>query len=130
MSGACFEGSYRYKKGAVAALKSECNDAELIRIAKGLQEVQRKHFYKLSATCTHRGYYSHSGCMDVEVEHCEDPYRDIGEAEQEIRGLLRDFADWIYKQLNAEYDYQRSDEAVEEMLTNNPYEFYENGARV
>ena len=125
--GACFEGSYRYKKGAVDALKSECNDEDLIRIAYGLQEVQRKHFYKLYATCTHRGHYNHSGCMDVEVEHCDDQYRDIGEAEEEIRDLLRDFANWIYDQLEREYDYQCSDDCVAENIVANEHEFYENG---
>ena len=140
--GACFEGSYRYKKGAVEAIKKETGfgfkgsdgvvgkgDAELTRIAKGLQEVQRKHFYKLSATCTHRGHYTHSGCMDVDVEHY-DGWRDLKGDDEQVRQLLRDFADWIYRQLEAEYDYQCSDEAVEEILLNNPYEFYENGERV
>lgn len=128
--GACFEGTYRYKKGAVAAIKAETNDVELIRIAKDLQAVQRKHFYKLRATCKHTGHYSHSGCMSVDVEHSEDQYRDLGDAEDDVRQLMRDFADWIYECLEAEYDYQTSDENVEETIVANAYEFYQSGERV
>lgn len=125
--GACFEGMYRYKKGAVKAVKDETDDAELIRIAQGLQDVQRRYFYKLRAECRHRGHYSHSGCMDVEVGHADDLSRDLSGAEADIRQLMRDFADWIYKQLEAEHDYLMSDEQVDDSLTANGYEFIEDG---
>ena len=128
--GACFEGSYRYKKGAVAAIKAECNDKELIRIATELQAIQRKNFYRLYAVCKHSGMYSHSYSMSVDVEDSENRYRDLGDAEGEIRQLMRDFADWIYDRLSDEYDYQTSDEAVEGMILANEYEFYQSGERV
>lgn len=128
--GACFEGSYRYKKGAVAAIKAECNDKELIRIATELQAIQRKNFYRLYATCKHTGAYYHSCSMSVDVEDSENQYRDLGDAEGEVRQLMRDFADWIYERLNDEYDYQTSDEAVEESILANEYEFYQSGERV
>ena len=128
--GACFEGRYRYKKGALAKIHAEApKDVELQRIAKGLQDVQRRHFYRLEALCEHRGHYCHSGCMAVEVRHEEDRYRDIGDAEDDVTQLLRDFADWIYKQLEAEHDYRTSDEQVIEAIEAIPYEFYENGSR-
>ena len=127
--GACYEGNYEYKAGALKAVKAYApQDAELHRIVKGLQDVQRKSFYRLIASCKHRGYYYHSGCMQVEVRHCEDEYRDISDAEGEVTQLLRDFADWIYKRLEEEYDYQTSDEAIEESCELNGYEFYEDGS--
>lgn len=126
--GACFEGSYRYQKGAVQAIKSECCDGELIRIAKGLQDVQRRHFYKLHAVTKHRGHYYHSGCMQVEVHHNDDEWGNVGDAEEEITQLLRDFADWIYERLEDAYEYRMSDEAVDEALIVNEYEFTEDGA--
>lgn len=141
--GACFEGSYIYKKGAVKAIAEETGfgykhpdgsigkgDEELICIAQALQDVQRKYFYKLRATMKHRGHYCHFGCMDVDVYHYDDQYRDIGDAEDEIRQLMRDFADWIYECLNDEYDYQTSDEAIEESIRANEYEFDEDGDRI
>lgn len=128
--GACFKGTYRYAKGATKKIREYApQDKELHRIADELQAVQRKHFYHLIASMNHRGHYCHSGCMSVDVEHNEDRYRDIGDAEDDIRQLMRDFADWIYERLSDEYDYQTSDEAVEEAIRANEYEFDENGDR-
>ena len=140
--GACWEGSYKYRKGALKAVQSEApagyknpaggwvecqGNKELHRIANALQEVQRKHFYKLVATSTQSGRYSHSGCMSVEVEHDDDRYRGIGDAEGEITTLLRDFADWIYNRLEEEHDWLRSDEQVDENIVANEYMFTEDG---
>lgn len=127
--GACFEGSYSYVKGAVKAIKAYApKDEELHRIAKALQEIQRRNFYKLEATCKHCGHYYHSGCMDVSVSHVDDMYRTItDDAEEEVTQLMRDFADWIYGQLEKEYEYQNSDEVVEENIIANEYEFDEEG---
>jgi hypothetical protein len=142
--GACWEGRYRYKKGALKALKAEApasyknpatgylvevpSNQELHRIAKALQEVQRRHFYKLVATSVHSGRYNHSGCMSVDVEHDEERYRDVGGAEEEVTTLLRDFADWIYNRLEEEHDWLTSDEQVEESLAANDYTFDVDGA--
>lgn len=129
--GACFEGNYVYAKGAAKKIREYApQDAELHRIADALQEVQRRHFYRLVAGMAHRGHYHHSGCMDVSVEDSEDRWRDIGDAEDDIRQLMRDFADWIYSQLEKEYEYQTSDEAVEEAIRANEYEFDEDGERI
>ena len=129
--GACFEGSYRYAKGAAKRVREEYpEDKELHRIADELQTIQRRNFYKLCARMTHSGRYSHSGCMDVSVWHYDDQYRDIGDAEDDIAQLMRDFADWIYGQLEKEYEYQCSDNVVEESIIANEYEFDEYGDRV
>lgn len=126
--GACFECSYKYKKGAPKAVKAYApEDKELLRIAKALQEAQRKQFYKLTASGKHRGHYYHSGCMIVDVEHSEDRYRDIGDSEDTITECLRDFADWIYKQLEKAYDWENSDENVDESIRANEYQFDEDG---
>lgn len=142
--GACFEGSYAYAKGALAELKkerpasythdgttTECKrNKELHEIARKLQDIQRKHFYKLEADCKHRGHYSHSGCMDVDVSHSDDISRDIGDAETDIRDTLRLFADWIYSTLEDEHDFIQSDEQVDEAMEANGYEFDEDGVRI
>lgn len=128
--GACFEGSYHYRKGASKTIRKEApGDKELHRIADELQDIQRRNFYNLGARATHRGHYSHSGCMIVEVWHDDDPYRDIGDAEDVVTQCLRDFADWIYEKLENEYEYQCSDNVVEESIIANEYEFYDDGRR-
>jgi hypothetical protein len=143
--GACFEGSYRYRKGALKALQSaapaghkdeatglwveqEANK-ELHDIARVLQQVQRPFLYKLEATVKQSGHYQHSGCTHIEVTHAESMYRDIGDAEDGIKQALRDFMDWIYRRLEAEYDSLNSDEAVEESIEANECEFLESGTR-
>lgn len=129
--GASFVGTYQYKKGALKAVKAYCGDAEVHRIVKGLQDVQRRHFYKLTARMGrghNSNFYSHSNTMSVDVSHYDGEYRDIGDAEEEVTQLMRDFADWIYSWLEAEYEYQSSDQAVAEACESNGYEFYEDGS--
>ena len=123
-SGSSFCGTYGYAKGAVAKIKEYApQDKELHRIAQGLQDVQRRHFYRLIADITSvRDYY-----IRVEVEDSENRYRDIGDAEDDVRGLMNDFNDWMFKCLQDEYEYLTSDEAVEESIIANEYEFDEDG---
>lgn len=133
--GACFEGSYQYKPGALKSLRAHIGnqskgDKELLRIARALQDVQRRNFYRLRASMKHRGQYYHSGCMAVSVSDCENEYRDLGDDESEVTQLMRDFADWIYGQLETAYDWENSDDNVAETIECNGYEFTEEGERV
>lgn len=128
--GACFEASYAYVKSAAKKIREYApEDKVLHQIADDLQAIQRRNFYRLTASTKHRGYYNHSGCMAVTVEDREDRYRDIGDAEEGITACLRSFADWIYDTLKSEYEYQTSDEAVDEAIEANEYEFTEDGER-
>ena len=128
--GACFEGRYQYKKGALAAVKAYApQDTDLHGIVKALQDAQRKAFYKLGANTAHRGHYYHSGCMSVDVCNLDDRWRDIGTLEDDVRDALRWFADWIYKQLEEAYNFKTSDEIVDEHLAANGYTFTEDGKR-
>lgn len=143
--GACFEGTYRYRKGALKALQSAApaghkdeetgqwvehpGNMELHRICRELQEIQRPFLYKLVATVKQSGHYLHSGCTHIEVEHAEDHYRNIRDAEDGIKQALRDFMDWIYSCLEADYTALNSDEAIEEEIVTNECEFREDGTR-
>lgn len=49
------------------------------------------------------------------------------EAEEGITQALRDFADWIYDSLRNEYEYQMSDECVDENIKCNEFDFDVNG---
>lgn len=139
--GACFEGTYCYKKGWRKALEdyapsrnkidgewvpSESN-AELHQIGSALQEVQRRYMYQLEATVRHYGHYYHSGCTSIDVTHTESMYRDIGGAEDDVKTQLRLFMDWIYDQLEKEHDYLQADEQIAESIRSNEHEFREDG---
>ena len=125
-AGASFTGGYRYAKGGVKAVMEYApQDKELHRIAKELQEVQRKYFYKLYATITQSGTYCHEWTMRFEIYSCDNNYTEIEEAG--LKEALRDFARWIYKRLEEQYEYETSEEAVLEACEANGYEFDSKG---
>jgi hypothetical protein len=127
--GASFEASYAYKRGSVAAVKAYApKDTELHRIALELQNAQKRYLYKLNARVSQSGRYAHSHTMQFDIEHDADSYRDLAtETVDAIEQAFRDFADWIYRQLETEYEYQNSNESVDETIRANEYEFSENG---
>lgn len=133
--GACFEGSYRYAKGWRKALRSHVGGdslKELEEIGEALQQAQKAVFYGATASTWQSGHYMHSGCMTVSVDVEEHPrggyWDDTSAVEEGITDALRLLADWIYSQLEREYDYLNSDDAVEESIEANDYEFDVNGA--
>lgn len=141
--GACFEGTWRASDVKVDKLKEYApQDKELHRIVNGLAELAKEYpdgYFKVK----HRGHYSHSGCTSFDVElPCEQEeeleydspeYKalqvKLGEDEDTLIELARDFMDWIYRTLEKEWDYQNSAEQVDEMIRANEYEFLEDGAR-
>lgn len=127
--GACFTGAYSYKKGAVNAVKEYApTDETLHDIARDLQLVQKKHFYGLSASVSHRGHYQHENCTDISVDYDAPNYQGMSEdAEDAICEALRDFMRWIYHRLETEYDWLTSDDQVKEAIAANEYEFTEEG---
>ena len=127
--GACFEGIMRYNKGCAKLVKAYTNDAELNRIAKAWQDLQRRNFYALRASVKHRGHYQHEMCTEFD---CGDTRHNYGwlqnpEAEDDTKEIARDFMRWIYKRLESEYEYSVSDEVVAENIIANGYEFTEDG---
>lgn len=125
--GACFEGSYSYRKGAVKAIKEYApQDEVLARIATELQDVQRRNFYRLQASITHHGRYFDT---TIEVEDSNDTYRDLHGDEETVADCLRDIMHWIYRSLEKEYEYQNSSEVIDENIRANEYEFDEEGRR-
>jgi hypothetical protein len=117
--GACFEGTIRPAKGIVAAVKAYApQDTELHAIATEIAELQRIAFYTASATVTQSGHYHHERSMSVEVDY------ERGKADEDAwKDWCSDFALWIYKRLESEYEFLTSDEAVAESLRANEVEF-------
>jgi hypothetical protein len=122
--GACFEGSYRYVYGAYAAIKAETNDRELMRIAQELAIIQITRRLQalgdFKASVSSSGRYSHPGAIGVTLELDDDSTEglepDLIGLENDVTQLMCDFANWIYKNLEAEHDYLTSDEHVDERL--------------
>jgi tRNA A37 threonylcarbamoyladenosine dehydratase len=91
-------------------------------IADTLADVQRRNFYRLTASVSHSGHYYHEHCTRIEVADC------AADDEDTIAEALRDLMRWIYKSLEAEHDYLMSDECVDETIRANEYVFDENGS--
>lgn len=128
--GASFDGTYVYKAGGLKAVKAHApKDETLHRIVQRLQDVQRRYFYGIGARIKQSGMYCHELTMEIDVT-CRDDRKLQDEDEEEIIDCLRDFARWIYRQLEQEYEYQNSDEVVDETIIINEYEFDEDGKRV
>ena len=126
--GACFEGSYSYKKGSVKAVKDYApQDETLHQIALDLQHAQAANFYRVTASIKHRGHYYHSGCMSVDLENSGDSYQEVKNEDDFIQAF-RDFADWIYDQLKKAYDWETSAENARDYLENNDEEYTADGA--
>lgn len=137
--GASFEGRYSPKPGseAVDEIANEfVTDSELHRIAEQLALLQVsariKHGRKLEAQVKLGGSgYCHSHMMDVTVYFDDDDADDPESSDvEQLTQLMRDFADWIYSQLEAEHDYLTSDEYIDENLLDGDNEFDELGTLI
>ena len=130
--GASFDGRYSHNSDAVKAITEETTDEELLRIAQELtlmQITQRlnglEEFTGSVRSSTQN--YSHSGGMSVDID--DYGVDEVGEPDEEqFTQLMRDVADWIYKQLEEEHDHLMSDECVDEQLADE--EFDEDGNQI
>ncbi len=129
--GAAWEGVYSYRKSAAADLRAYApKDKTLHRIVETLQAAQRQNFYQLRAEVTHRGNCYHAYSMAISVTRNSSAAAEItGNAEPIVSDALRDLANWLYRQLEQEYEYLTSDQAVDETLVANGYTFTEEGRR-
>lgn len=135
--GACFSGHYEYQKGWQKKFHEiytpgDTNYDKLLNIAKGLQDIQRKYFYKMSCDIKHSGHYYHEHCIDVtdyldgeDVWYLDTNVNDF----KQVTEYLKDYMRYIYKQLQTEYEYQNSDEQVVEAIEANEYTFTKSGKR-
>lgn len=110
----------------------------------------------ISWRATHSGRYSHEHSVSFEhydereAEHCERADQDNADCggpcnclcdcdrckvapldiEKEHEANARDAMRWIYRQLEAEYEYQNADEQVDESIRANEYEFDVDGKHI
>ena len=109
-----FDAHYRYVRGAVKAVQAEFSWADdLCKVAKDLQDLQKRHFYSLSCAVTEGRSMNYYRCFRFGKDYeCDD-----------LGDILDDFAHWAWVLLCDEYDWLTSDGAIREMIDG--YEFYE-----
>ena len=129
--GACFAAAYEYANGSARRIRDYApQDAELHRIADVLQDAQRRNFYQLRADTTHRGRYCDAHSMGITVERNSPHYQDMtADAADAVIESLRDLANWLYRQLEREWEYMMSDEYADEGIAANAYTFTQSGRR-
>jgi hypothetical protein len=125
--GACFDGRYKYKKGALKEIKKYAPDTTLHNLCQRLQDLQKPYFYEITAntSCNDR-YMRTEGDYDINGRFFDIPDVVIDGMDQ----IFSEFADWIYTQLETEYDYITSDESLLENAEASGYEFDESGETI
>jgi len=129
--GAAFEAWYSYATRAAQRIRAHApQDGELHRIADALLEVQRRNFFQLRAETSLRGHYCHARSMVIDVTRDSPTGQELtDDAEEVVAASLRDLADWLYRQLQREYEYLTSDAAIDEVIRANDYSFTVDGRR-
>ncbi|UGY15200.1 antitoxin of toxin-antitoxin stability system [Bradyrhizobium septentrionale] len=134
--GASFEGTFRsHEKGsAKQRIKAHApKDEKLREIAATIDDLQRKYRKRLWAKITQRdNHYVHAYTMSLDAEAitAAGNVRDVSaEDEEALLTAMRDFANWIYRQLEKEYNHQNSDEQIDETIRANEYDFKGDGRR-
>jgi len=92
--------------------------------------LQRSNFYQLTASIRQRGRYSHAYSMAIEVEReTATGHAIVDRADEALIAVLRDLANWLYRALEREYEFQTSDGAAAENIAANGYTFTAEGRR-
>lgn len=135
--GASFSGTYEFEPGCSETIRAEFpTDTTLHKIADKLTalhcRLRLQDGTSLSGKIPQESRYGnsvHSGTMSAVVFDAEGEEMDETTCD-EFRDIMRSFADWIYKGLEADYDWQMSDESVDDSIMANDYEFDEDGENV
>ncbi len=135
--GSCFEGTWRasncHPEKVADGWGADPSTTEIKRIANEFGRLAKKYPHAYFVV-KHSGRYSHKYCTEFDfdldgVEGSESSIKEIewDEACEELKENARDFMDWIYRQLEKQYEWHNSDEQVDETITANDYEFTEEG---
>ncbi len=125
-AGASFAGSWRCEPDGVFKIAEYApQDIELSRIAG---ELAKYPGYSANTGLSHQSSHSRGANILVFDPEDNEVFDDDGPAKA-IEEALRDLMDWLYKALDAEWEYQTSDEVIEENIRANEYHFTEGGKR-
>lgn len=118
-------GRWSYAKGAAKKIREYAPKAdELYEIVDLWCDLQRRKFYQLDARLTCLRDCQNVGDTTINGRYTDDDTLD------EAQRIASQLAQWLYWYLRDECDSMNSDEAVDESIRTNEYEFYENGERV
>ncbi len=131
--GLSFTGLFTYRKGCAKLIRQHApQDTELHAIADRLTAICRPWFYRVSARLERQSSrYSHEHAVSLayavaESQHGTEIDLPNGDA-YALLDTLRDLMRWGYSHLQADYDWQTSEEQIADMMEANDYTFDEDG---
>jgi hypothetical protein len=117
--GACIVGTWRAADVQAAKLQAYApQDKELARIRKAMRAFARAHRSN-TANITHRDRYCHAYSVNIEADQDTDTFKEI----------VYDFENWIYRQLELNWEYENSDASIDDCMRANEYTFTAEGKR-
>lgn len=123
--GASFTGWWRAENvKPVRAMRAHAPKDETLRaLARDANVIKRKARRSWAELSRRSHHYVHEHTIEVRAEDCNDDTAKL------IAELARDAMRWIYKQLEADYDWRNADEQIDEDIRTNEYEFTAEGRR-
>jgi len=131
--GAFYTGRLIFKPCVVAELPEEVRDIyETLYEVHSLMKIAVPFFIWI-VDISHVGRHSHGHTMQIATDISADIDDPIGgegtaletimkETEQDVAEALRDYALWIYRTLEKEYEFLTSDECIDDLLHSEEYE--------
>lgn len=115
--GACFDGSFTYNPQWQQQLTEYApNEKSLIEMGERLEAEYKLLPTDFTGSVKHYGYYQHKYCTDFD-----------NESSDKLIAFIRDYMDYIYNQLEKEYNYQTSFESFVALAESNEFHFTDNG---
>ena len=123
--GAYYTGRLRFKPCVVAELPEEVRD--IYRTLHGVDSLLKlieARYWLPIIEISHMGHYSHEQSMQIDIpDYGSDVVNSIiASKEDDICEALRDYARWIYRTLEKEYEFLTSDECIDDLLHGEEYE--------
>ena len=119
--------NWQYKKGMLDKLKECTQDIGILNTAKQLQVMAKNMGYKLQFSVNRtNSRYSHENTVQIE----NTSYSDFSLSDDQdaiLTNLKNSLCRVFYRMLEADYDYQLSDEYIIESLLSNDVLFLESG---
>lgn len=115
--GASFTGGFSPRKGIVKAVQSHApRDEKLHAIAAKVADLQKRNFYQLHGKIYRFSHhYAHANTIGTEYVERQDPrgydVSPTSDAEATLTEIARDLSNWLYRQLEADHDFQVADQA-------------------
>jgi hypothetical protein len=132
--GACFEGGWDAQSVKADEMKAHApKNTELHRIANECARIAAL-FPFASLSVKHSGRYYHKYCTDFTISLIDASGDEIDtpaacDAEKALIEVSRDAMQWIYRQLERDWEWANADEQVDESIAINEYTFTEDGKR-